>query len=125
MSTFIRPLSSVRARTNVILVGKCDSHRLSSTSFSENVLVAITSYQMLGILSFSDRERSPSTEIRVLTFVVKKVQGSFSGCLFLESRQENLMIHLNYEFYLQTAFSFVFSSMKSRPTKKYETLDIT
>ena len=43
------------------------------------------------------------------------------------------MIHPNYEFYqdygswfyLQTVFSFDFSTMKSRPTKKYETLDIT
>ena len=45
-------------------------------SFSENVVVAKTSYQMLGILSFSDRERAlpPTTEISVLTLVVKKVQ---------------------------------------------------
>ena len=74
----------MRARTNVILVGKCYSHRLSSTGFSGNVLVAITSYQMLGILSFSDRERvlSPSTPIRVLTFVVKKAQEVFRGVCF-------------------------------------------
>ena len=35
-------LSSARARTNVILVGKCESHRHSSTNFSENVVVAKT-----------------------------------------------------------------------------------
>ena len=35
-------LSSARARTNVILVGKCESHRHSSTRFSENVVVAKT-----------------------------------------------------------------------------------
>ena len=36
--------------------------------------MAKTSYQMLKILSFSDRERAlpPSTEIYVLTFAVKK-----------------------------------------------------
>ena len=49
-------LSGARVRTNVILAGKCDSHRHSSTSFSENVVVAKTSYQMLGILSFCYRE---------------------------------------------------------------------
>ena len=46
--------SSARARTHVILAGKSASRRHSTTSFSENVLVAKTSYQMLGILSFSD-----------------------------------------------------------------------
>ena len=67
-------LSSTRVRTNVILAGKCDSHRHSTTSFSENVVVAKTSCQMLGILSFSDQERAspPSTEIKELTFAVKK-----------------------------------------------------
>ena len=66
----------MRARTNLILAGKCDSNRHSTTSFSEYVVVAKTSYQMLGILSFSDRERAlpPTTEISVLTLVVKKVQ---------------------------------------------------
>ena len=65
-----------RARTNVILEGKCGSRRYSTTSFKENVVVAKTSYQMLGILSFIDRERAlpPSKEISELTFVLKKVQ---------------------------------------------------
>ena len=49
---------------------------ISTTSFSKNAVVANSkaSYQMLGILSFSDREMalSPSTEISELTFVVKK-----------------------------------------------------
>ena len=51
-----------------------------AASFSKNVVVAGTvSYQMLGIfiiLSFSDQERAlpSSTEISVLTFVVKKAQ---------------------------------------------------
>ena len=49
---------------------------LLAVSFSENVVVAGTSYQMLGILSFSVRERAlpSSTEISELTFVVKKAQ---------------------------------------------------
>ena len=51
-------LRSARARTNVILAGKYDSRRQSTTSFSKNVVVAKTSYQMLEILPFSDRERA-------------------------------------------------------------------
>ena len=31
---------------------------ISTTSFNENYVVAKTSYQMLGIISFSDRERA-------------------------------------------------------------------
>ena len=69
-------------RTNVILAGKCDSHRShrhSTTSFSENVVEAKTSYEILGILSFSDRKRAlpPSTETNELTVVMKKVQWCF------------------------------------------------
>ena len=45
------------------------------------VVVAETSYQMLEILSFSDRERAlpPSTEISVQTFMVKKRTKMLSG----------------------------------------------
>ena len=48
--------------------------RHSTTSFSENVVVAETSFQMLEVLAFCDRERSwPfSVTITVLTFLVKK-----------------------------------------------------
>ena len=68
-------------RTSVILAGKYDSHRHSTTSFSENIIVAKTSYQMLGISSFSNRERAlpPSTEISELTFVVNKSTMKLSG----------------------------------------------
>ena len=38
-------ISSACARTNVILAGKCGSHCQSTASFSENVVVAKTSYQ--------------------------------------------------------------------------------
>ena len=37
--------------------GKRDSRRHSTTSFSENVEVAETSYQMLEVLSFCHQER--------------------------------------------------------------------
>ena len=37
-------LGSACARTNVILAGKCGSHRQSTASFSENVVVAKTSH---------------------------------------------------------------------------------
>ena len=37
-------LSSARVRTNVVLAVKCDSRRQSTTSFSENVVVAKTGY---------------------------------------------------------------------------------
>ena len=84
-------LRSARARTNVILAGKCDSSRQSTTSFSKNVVVAKTSYQMLEILPFSDRERAspPSTEISVLTLMVKKVK-----CSFPENRRESLKLNV-------------------------------
>ena len=69
------------ARTNVILAGRRDSRRHSTTAFGGNIVMAKTTYQMLEILSFSDRERaSPSsTEIIVLTFVVKKSTMKLSG----------------------------------------------
>ena len=50
-------LSIARAWTSVILAGKRGSRRHSTASFSENVEVAKTSYQMLEVLSFCDRER--------------------------------------------------------------------
>ena len=78
------------AWTSVILAGKSGSRRHSSTSFSENVVVAETSYQMLEILSFCDRERtqSPSIKITVLTFLVNQngTNEAASGCPFFESR---------------------------------------
>ena len=37
-------LSSARVRTNVVLAGKCDSRRQSTSSFSENVVVVKTGY---------------------------------------------------------------------------------
>ena len=51
-------LRSALVRANVILAEKCVSRRQSTTSFRENVVMAKTSYQMLEILSFSDREKA-------------------------------------------------------------------
>ena len=59
-------------------MGKCDGHCHSTTTFSKNVVVVKASYQMLGILSFSDRARAlpPSMEI---TLAVKKNTIKLSG----------------------------------------------
>ena len=78
MNEIFSILSSGRARTNVILAGKCGSRPQSAASFSENresfwrenvvavvillrvfarnVVMAKTRYQMLEVLSFCDRE---------------------------------------------------------------------
>ena len=42
-------LSITLTWTNVILAGKCNSRRHATTSFSENVVVAGTSYQILEV----------------------------------------------------------------------------
>ena len=88
-------LSSACARTIVILAGKCGSRRQSTTSFSEHVVVAKTSYQMLQIFSFSDLERAqpPSMEISVLTLVVKNSTKKISGVSILENRRENVKLN--------------------------------
>ena len=58
--------------------------------------MAKTSYQMLGILSFSDREwaLTPSTEKGGLTFVVKKSTMKLFGVSFLENRRENVKLNV-------------------------------
>ena len=50
--------SRARSRASVILAGKRDSRRHSTTSFSSIVLVAGTSCKMLEVLSFCYRERA-------------------------------------------------------------------
>ena len=76
-------LSSARVRPNVILAG-VNGHRHSSKSFSENVVVAKTRYQMLGILPFSDRKRAlfPSTGKSELTVEEKIIAMMFSGGVY-------------------------------------------
>jgi len=80
----------------VILAGKPGSRRHSRTSFSENVVVAETSYQMLEVLPFCGREGAypPSIKINVLTFMVKKVKGGFLGCLLLKKYAKKLESNL-------------------------------
>ena len=80
-------MSSARPWTSVILAGKRGSRRHSTTSLSKNVEVAETSYQMLEVLSFCDRERvqPPSRKITVLTFLVKYGKMKLSwGSVFTE-----------------------------------------
>ena len=88
-------LSSACARTTIILAGKCGSRRQPTTSFSEHVVVAKTSYQMLQIFSFSDLERAqpPSMKISVLTLVVKNSTKKISGVSILENRRENVKLN--------------------------------
>ena len=57
-------------RASVIWVGKRDSRFHPTSSFSENVIVAETSYQTLEVLSFCDRERvSPRPPFIKLTML--------------------------------------------------------
>ena len=75
-------------------MGKRDSRRHSTTGFSENVVVAGTSYQILDVLSFCYRERpKPSTiKINSLIFQVKKSTMKLSRLLF-ESTWKNLKLN--------------------------------
>ena len=56
------------------MAGKRGSRLHSTKSFNESVVAAGTSYQMLEVLAFCNRERAepPSIMITVLTFLVKK-----------------------------------------------------
>ena len=81
-------LSIARAWASVILAGKRDSRR---------VAVVETSYQMLQVLSFCDRERAwPRSYksiimITVLIFlVILKYDEAFRGTYFLRIREKNL-----------------------------------
>jgi len=73
------------AWANIILARKSDSRGHSTTRFSENVMEAEISYQMLEVLSFCDRERvqTPSIKITVLTFLLKKCSKTFRAYYFL------------------------------------------
>ena len=50
--------SRARALTSVILAGKRDSRRHPTTCFNENIVVAETSYEMLKVLSFCERDKA-------------------------------------------------------------------
>ena len=91
----------------------------STTSFSENVVMAKISYQMLRILSFSDRERAstPSTEISVLTLVVKKSTKKISGVYILKNRRENLKLNVFLVVFLASSSKRKRGRRGSRQTK--------
>ena len=64
---------------------KRDSRCHSTTSFSESVVVAKTSYKILEVLAFFSRERSqpPSRMIAVLTSLAQKSAMKLSGISFV------------------------------------------
>ena len=76
------------------MAGKRGSRRHSTTSFSESVVVAGTSYQMLEVLAFCNLERAqpPSITITVLTFLVKKSE--IREIYFLTVREKTLKSNL-------------------------------
>ena len=57
---------------SVILAGKCGNHCHSTTSFSESVVVAETTDQILGVLSLCDQERAQPPN-RAVSFGESKV----------------------------------------------------
>ena len=57
--------SSALARTNVILAGKRGSRRHSATSCSTSIVVGETSYQILEVQSFCNRERAKPSPIKL------------------------------------------------------------
>ena len=74
-------------------MAKRGSRRHSATSFSQSVVVAGTSYQILDVLAFCSRERAqlPSITITVLAFLVKKKYNEdFQGVYFLTIREKTL-----------------------------------
>ena len=75
-----------------ILAGKCGSRCHCTTSFSENVVVVETTYEILVVLSFCDQERAqpPSINITELSLLVnQKYNEAFQGdCLFFENKQK-------------------------------------
>ena len=71
--TFSLPPASLDLKVP-ILAGKRDSRHYSTTCFMKNVLVEESSYQMLEVLTFCDREgtQTPSIKITAVTFLWKK-----------------------------------------------------
>ena len=66
------------------MAGKRDSRRHSTKSFSENVVVAGTSYQILEVKSFCDRGRAkPPIKITALIFQVKNSTMKFPGWILV------------------------------------------
>ena len=102
----------------VILAGKRDSRRRTTTGFSENVVVMETRYQMLEVLSFCKHQ----IKTTVLTFRVKKGEMKLSGLSIFwggntrkSISSSNLKVSLydlpivTSEFQFQLRFKFCFS----------------
>ena len=81
---------------SVNLAGKRGIRPNSTTSFSESVVVAGTSYQILDVLAFCNLERAqpPSITMTVLTFLVKKSTMKNSGGLFFDNTRKNFKSNL-------------------------------
>ena len=67
-----------------------------TTSFSKNVVIAKTSYQMLEILLYSDQERAFTSVDgnKRANFGGEKSTAKLSGVFILENRRENLKLNV-------------------------------
>ena len=86
--TFLLPSASLDLKVP-ILAAKRDSRHYSTTRFMKNVLVEESSYQMLEVLTFCDREgtQTPSIKITALTLQwKKKYNKDFPSVYFLRGR---------------------------------------
>ena len=86
--TFSLPPASLDLKVP-ILAGKRDSRHYSTTCFMKNVLVEESSYQMLEVSTFCDREgtQTPSIKITAVTFLwKKKYNKDFPSVYFLRRR---------------------------------------
>ena len=81
-------MSISRARTSVILAGKRDSRRHSTTSFSENVLVAETVVISFIILRKGEGLTSFHEDNSAHSFGEKKYNEDFRGVYFLRLREK-------------------------------------
>ena len=92
-------LSSARAWASVSLAGKRDSHSRSrshsTTSFSDSVVVAGTSYQILEVSTFCNRESAKPSPIKItaLIFQLKNCSMKLSGLIFVHNTRKNSRTH--------------------------------
>ena len=108
-------LSSAFAWASVILAGKRDSLRHSTTSFSENVVVAGICHQILEVWSFCDREgakRSP-VKITALIFQVQNSTMKLSGWTFFDKTRKNFKLYLVLVCYFKYLIKQSYNSHKT------------
>ena len=77
-------------------MGKRDSPRHSTTSISENGLVAGTSYQILEVSLFCDRERAKPSRMKVTApiFRVKNSRMKLSGWNIFRAYSTKNLVHV-------------------------------